>query len=54
MDNIEEKINELKLKIADAKKRIPYHSIQPYLVHELEDLEEQLENLQKNPTMFLK
>jgi hypothetical protein len=38
---------ELKQKIAEVKKRFPYHSVQPYLIQELEELEEQLEELHK-------
>lgn len=48
MDNLEDKIKELQIKIAETKKRFPYHSVQPYLVKELEDLEEQLEKLLGN------
>jgi hypothetical protein len=51
MEDLSAKIKELEAKIAEVKSRFPYHSIQPYLIHELEDLEEQLETLkaqQKN------
>jgi hypothetical protein len=39
------KEEELKQKISEVKKRFPYHSVQPYLIQELEELEEQLEKL---------
>jgi uncharacterized protein YukE len=45
MDNIESQIKELESKIAEVKKRFPYHSVQPYLIQELEELEEQLDEL---------
>lgn len=47
MDDLEFKIKELELKIAEVKKRFPYHSVQPYLIQELEELEEQLLELLK-------
>ena len=45
MDDLEKKIIDLQLKIVEVKKRFPYHSVQPYLINELEALEEQLEEL---------
>ncbi len=36
------KIRELEEKIAEVKARIPAHSVQPAIIMELEDLEEQL------------
>lgn len=45
MDDLEKKIKDLEEKIADVKKRFPFHSVQPYLIRELESLEEQLEEL---------
>lgn len=47
MEQLEKKIEELKNKISETKKRFPYHSVQPYLVQELEALEEELEELLK-------
>lgn len=40
-----DRITELKKQIEDIKSRWPYHSVQPYLVQELEDLEEELDGL---------
>ena len=37
----------IEAKIVETKKRFPYHSAQPYLIQELEDLEEQLAELIK-------
>jgi hypothetical protein len=45
MDDFESQIKELEFKIAEVKKRFPYHSIQPYLIQELEELEDQLDEL---------
>ena len=47
MNDIEKKIQELEEKIVETKKRFPYHSVQPYLIQELEELEEQLAELMK-------
>ena len=47
MDNFESQIKELEFRIAEVKKRFPYHSVQPYLIQELEELEEQLDELMK-------
>jgi len=47
MDNFESQIKELELKIAEVKKRFPYHSVQPYLIQELEELEDRLDELTK-------
>lgn len=47
MDDLDIKIKDLEEKIKEVKKRFPYHSVQPYLIQELEDLEEQLEELIK-------
>jgi chaperonin cofactor prefoldin len=45
-----EKIEELKRKIEDLKKRLPAHSIPPSMIAELDELEEQLEEaLKKQP-----
>ena len=38
-----ERVEELKRRIADLKKRFPAHSIPPAMMNELDDLEEQLE-----------
>jgi chaperonin cofactor prefoldin len=42
-----EKIEELKRKIEDLKKRLPAHSIPPSMIAELDELEEQLEEALK-------
>ncbi len=47
MTDIKDKEEELKRKIEEVKKRFPYHSVQPYLIHELEELEEALRELKK-------
>lgn len=47
MENLEERILKVKEKIEDVKKRWPFHSVQPALVRELEDLQEELEGLEK-------
>ena len=47
MEDYDKKIQELESKIIDTKKRFPYHSVQPYLIQELEDLEEEMEVLMK-------
>ncbi len=50
MDDLEKKIHELEDKITETKKRFPFHSVQPYLIQELEVLEEQLAELLANKT----
>lgn len=47
MQNIDERITEVKRKIEDVKKRWPFHSPKPSMFKELEDLEIELEKLQK-------
>ncbi len=47
MDDLESQIKELEFRIAEVKKRFPYHSVQPYLIQELEELEDQLDDLIK-------
>jgi len=47
LNNIEDRITELQRKIADVKKRWPFHSVKPAQVQELEELEIELEDLQK-------
>ncbi len=47
LNNIEDRITELQRKIADVKKRWPFHSVKPAQVQELEELEIELEGLQK-------
>ncbi len=37
------KVEELEKKINDLKARLPKHSVRPYMIIELEDLEEELE-----------
>jgi ribosomal protein L29 len=41
----EERIKELEKEIADIKGRIPAHSINPAMIMELEELEDELERL---------
>ena len=40
-------LNEIENKLADLKARWPYHSVQPKMVAEREDLEEERERLLK-------
>jgi len=47
MENIEQEISKVKRKIEDLKNRWPAHSPKTALFEELEDLEAELENLQK-------
>ena len=47
MQNIDERITEVRRKIEDVKKRWPFHSPKPSMFKELEDLEIELEELQK-------
>ncbi len=48
MDFAEEKrIEELEREIADIKGRIPAHSINPAMIIELEELEDELERLRR-------
>jgi hypothetical protein len=47
MQDIDKRISEVKSKIEDVKKRWPYHSPKPSMFKELEDLEIELEDLQK-------
>lgn len=42
-----DKIEELKRKIEDLKKRLPAHSIPPAMIAELDELEEKLEEEMK-------
>jgi len=44
----EHSVEELEEKIADLKARMPMHSVRPSMMQELEELEEQLETLQKD------
>ena len=46
--NREDLIQELRRKIAELKSRFPAHSIPPALMAELDDLEEQLAQAQKD------
>jgi hypothetical protein len=41
----DKRIQELKEKIADLKAQWPAHSLQPWMLQQLEDLEEELEDL---------
>jgi hypothetical protein len=47
LENLDQRISEVKNKIDDVKKRWPFHSVQPFLVQELEELESELEELEK-------
>ena len=47
MDNLDQKICEVKNKIEDVKKRWPFHSAKPAMFRELEDLEIELETLKQ-------
>lgn len=47
MKDRQEKIRELQKRLADLKKRQPAHSVQPWLVREMEEIEEELEKLQE-------
>ncbi len=47
MENIDQRISEVKRNIEDLKNRWPAHSPKAALFEELEDLEAELENLQK-------
>ena len=49
MDN--KRIQELKEKIADLKKRWPAHSVPPGMMRELDELEEELAEAVKNQNM---
>ena len=46
-EQVQAKINTLRRQIADLKKRLPAHSIPPAMMAQLDDLEEQLETLEK-------
>ena len=45
MENLNVRIAVVKSKIEDVKKRWPFHSVQPSLVQELEELESELQEL---------
>ncbi len=47
MDTIDKQIAGVRRKIEDVKKRRPFHSVKPAMFQELEDLELELERLQK-------
>ena len=46
MDKPDERITKLKEQIAELKARWPAHSVQPWMLQQLEELEEELEILQ--------
>ncbi len=46
-ENVRERIEELKKRIADLKARLPKHSVPPSMLIELDDLEEELERMQE-------
>lgn len=45
-----QKIAQLEEKLADARGRMPAHSAKPFLIHEIFDLEDELEELKKELT----
>ena len=47
MEDLEARIEKLEEKIAELKARWPAHSAQPWMLHQLEELEEELEALQE-------
>jgi hypothetical protein len=47
LKQLDQRIAEVEEKIADVKKRWPFHSVKPAQVQELEELELELEELQK-------
>ena len=47
MCNHQKRITELEAEIADLKARWPAHSAQPWMLQQLEDLEEELEALKE-------
>lgn len=47
MNVLEQKIIEVESKIKETRKRFPYHSVQPYLIQEMEDLEDELKELRE-------
>ncbi len=47
MRDLEERISEVEAKIADIKKRWPFHSVKVSMVEELENLELEREELYK-------
>ena len=54
MEDLKDEIKKLEYKIAEVRKRFPFHSVQPYLIQELEDLEEQLEKLINDKILYEK
>ena len=47
MSDIQERIAEVEAKIAELKAHWPAHSVQPWLLEQLEELEDELEALQR-------
>jgi hypothetical protein len=47
MDPLDKRINDVRNKIEEVKKRWPFHSPKPSMFKELEDLEIELDELQK-------
>jgi hypothetical protein len=47
MDNLNKRIQELEEQINELKARWPAHSVQPSMLQQLEELEEELESLKK-------
>lgn len=48
MKNTQQRITELEQQIKELKARWPKHSVQPWLLQELEDLEDELGALKNN------
>lgn len=49
MSDPQERIAELEEQIAELKARWPAHSVQPWMLQQLENLEEELEELKQAP-----
>jgi len=47
MDNPNKRIRELEEQITELKASWPAHSVQPWMLQQLEELEEELESLKK-------
>jgi TolA-binding protein len=47
MDDLQKRIRELEEQIAELKARWPAHSLQPWMLQQLEDLEAELERLKQ-------
>jgi TolA-binding protein len=47
MDDLQKRIRELEEQITELKARWPAHSLQPWMLQQLEDLEAELERLKQ-------